>query len=303
MKIANSITELTGNTPLVRLNKIGKDSGADLVAKLEFFNPLSSIKDRIGVAILEDGKKRGLLRKDSVVIESTSGNTGIALAFVCAAKGYKLILTMPENMSEERLKLLEILGAEVVLTPEKEGMSGAVKKAEELKAKTPNSFMPRQFNNFINPGTHQKTTAKEIWRDTEGKVDIIVCGVGTGGTITGIAGALKSEKNNLKIVAVEPEKSSVLSGGEPGYHRIQGIGAGFIPEILDLKLIDEVVKVSDENAYEMTRRMAKEEGIFAGISSGAVAWAALEIAKREDSKGKLIVSIFADTGERYLSVL
>ena len=303
MKIANSITELTGNTPLVRLNKIGKNSGAELIAKLEFFNPFSSIKDRIGVAMLEDGERRGLLRKDSLVIESTSGNTGIALAFVCAAKGYKLILTMPENMSEEKLKLLEILGAEVVLTPEKEGMSGAVKKAEELKTKTPNSFMPRQFNNFINPETHQKTTAREIWRDTEGKVDIIVCGVGTGGTITGIARALKSEKNSLKIVAVEPENSPVLSGGAPGYHKIQGIGAGFIPEILDLEMIDEIVKVSDEKAYSMTGRLAKEEGILAGISSGAVAWAALEIAKREDSKGKSIVGIFADTGERYLSVL
>jgi cysteine synthase A len=301
VKIASDITKLVGNTPLVKLNNITQGLKVTLLAKLEFFNPLSSVKDRIGVAMIDDAEKRGLIKEDTTIIEPTSGNTGIALAFVCAARGYRLILTMPETMSEERKRLLWALGAEVVLTKGQEGMMGAVKKAEELQNQIPNSFMPCQFKNPANPKIHRQTTAEEIWRDTEGKVDMVVAGVGTGGTITGIAQAIKKKKGDFKVIAVEPANSAVLSGGRPGLHKIQGIGAGFIPEVLRVDLIDEIVKVSDENAAWMTKRLAKEEGIFAGISSGAAVFAAVEVAKREECKGKLIVAILPDTGERYLS--
>ena len=301
MSIADSITELIGNTPLVRLNKILGNLDVEVVAKLESFNPLSSVKDRIGLAMIEDAESKGLINKNTVIIEATSGNTGIALAFVCAAKGYRLILTMPDTMSSERRKLLKALGAEVILTKGVDGMAGAVKKAEELCNKIPNTFMPQQFRNPVNPKVHSDTTAREIWRDTEGKVDVVVAGVGTGGTITGIAQFIKDKKSDVKIIAVEPESSAVLSGQAPGPHKIQGIGAGFIPVVLDIELIDDIIKVNDDNAVLMTRRLAKEEGILAGISSGAALWAAREAAKREEFKKKLFVVIFPDTGERYLS--
>ena len=301
MSIANSITELIGNTPLVRLNKILGNLDVEVVAKLESFNPLSSVKDRIGLAMIEDAESKGLINKNTVIIEATSGNTGIALAFVCAAKGYRLILTMPDTMSSERRKLLKALGAEVIFTKGVDGMAGAVKKAEELCNKIPNTFMPQQFRNPVNPKVHSDTTAREIWRDTEGKVDVVVAGVGTGGTITGIAQFIKDKKSDVKIIAVEPESSAVLSGQAPGPHKIQGIGAGFIPVVLDIELIDDIIKVNDDNAVLMTRRLAKEEGILAGISSGAALWAAREAAKREEFKNKLFVVIFPDTGERYLS--
>lgn len=300
-KIANSITELIGNTPLVRLNRITKGLGVEVVAKLESFNPCSSVKDRIGVSMIEDAEKRGLINRDTVIIEPTSGNTGIALAFVCAAKGYRLILTMPDTMSLERRQLLITFGAELVLTPGGEGMTGAVKKAQELVTATPNSFMPQQFNNPANPQIHRVTTAEEVWRDTDGRVDILVAGVGTGGTITGVAEVIKKRKPSFKAVAVEPADSPVLSGGKPGPHKIQGIGAGFVPQVLRLDLVDEVIKVTNDDAGILARRLAKEEGILAGISSGAAVWAALEVARRKDSAGKLIVVVLPDTGERYLS--
>jgi cysteine synthase A len=300
-RIANDITKLAGNTPLVMLNRVTQGLKAEIVAKLEFFNPCGSVKDRIGVSMVEEAEKAGLIKKDTVIIEPTSGNTGIALAFVCAAKGYKLVLTMPDSMSIERRQLLTALGAQVVLTSGIEGMPEAVRKAEELVAATPNSFMPQQFKNPANPKAHRETTAEEIWRDTDGRVEILVAGVGTGGTITGVAEAIKKRKPKFRAIAVEPTASMVLSGGETGAHRIQGIGAGFVPEVLRLDLIDEIIGVTDEDAAAMARRLAKEEGILAGISSGAATWAALEVAKRPENGGKLIVVILPDSGERYLS--
>ncbi|HRU40309.1 MAG TPA: cysteine synthase A, partial [Candidatus Goldiibacteriota bacterium] len=291
---------LIGNTPLVRINKLNKGQ-AQVLVKLEYFNPLHSVKDRIGLAMIEDAEKRGVLKKDSVIIEPTSGNTGIALAFVAAVKGYKLILTMPETMSVERRKLLKILGAEIVLTEGAKGMRGAVEAAEELAKKTKNSFMPQQFNNPANPEIHRKTTAEEIWRDTDGGVDIFVAAIGTGGTITGVGEVLKNKKPGIKVIAVEPEKSPLLSGGQPAPHKIQGIGANFIPAILNTKLFDEIIRVKEEDAGAAARSAAKEEGLLVGISAGANLWAALEVAKRPENAGKTIVTVMCDTGERYLS--
>lgn len=302
MRIAQNITELIGNTPLVYLSKLAQGLPGKVAAKLEFFNPCGSVKDRIAVSMIEEAERQGLLGPDSTIIEPTSGNTGIGLAFVCAQRGYRLILTMPESVSVERRKILTRFGAEVVLTPQEEGMRGAVRKAEELLARIPNSFMPQQFKNPANPKIHRETTAEEIWRDTDGTIDVFVAGVGTGGTITGVAEVLKPRKPSLRVVAVEPARSPVLSGGQPGQHKIQGIGAGFVPDVLRLELVDEIIRVEDDAAFATAERLAKEEGILAGISSGAAAWAALEVAKRPENKDKLIVVILPDTGERYLSV-
>jgi cysteine synthase A len=301
MKIAEDITKVIGNTPLIRLNKISTGLEATVAVKLESYNPLSSVKDRIGRSMIEDAEKRGLIGKDTTIIEPTSGNTGIALAFVCAAKGYRLVLTMPDTMSVERRQILQVFGAELVLTPGAEGMSGAVKRAEQLAKQTPNSFMPQQFKNQANPKIHRETTAEEIWHDTEGQIDIFVAGVGTGGTITGVSEVIKRKKSSFRAIAVEPVDSPVLSGGKPGPHKIQGIGAGFVPDVLRADLVDEIIQVSDTDAGSMARRLAKEEGILAGISSGANVWAAIEVAKRKENKGKLILTLVCDTGERYLT--
>ena len=299
--IANDSLELIGNTPLVRLNKITEGAKADVVAKLESFNPLSSIKDRIGVAMIVAAEQKGAIKKDTVLIEPTSGNTGIALAFVAAARGYKLLLIMPDSVSIERRQLLAIFGAELVLTPGAQGMQAAVAKAEELAAKNKNYLLLQQFKNEANPAIHRVTTAEEIWRDTNGRVDAVVAGVGTGGTITGIAEVIKARKPGFKAIAVEPESSPVLSGGKPGPNKIQGIGAGFVPDILRTDLLDEIIPVKHEDAGNVARRLAREEGILVGISSGAAAWAALQVAKRSEYASKLIVVIMPDTGERYLS--
>ena len=300
-RIYEDITRTIGNTPLVKLNRVTEGLEATVLAKLESFNPLSSVKDRIGVSMIDAAERDGLIKEDTIILEPTSGNTGISLAFVCAARGYKLVLTMPETMSLERRSLLKALGAELILTPGAEGMPGAVRRAEEMAAQDPRYFIPQQFKNPANPAIHRETTAREIWEDTDGRVDIVIAGVGTGGTITGIAEVIKPLKSGFKAIAVEPTASPVLSGGQPGPHLIQGIGAGFVPEVLRLELVDEIIQVADEDAAEMARRLVKEEGILAGISSGAAAHAALQVAARQENKEKLIVVILPDTGERYLS--
>jgi cysteine synthase A len=301
VKIANDVTELIGNTPLVRLNRLTQGAKAEVVAKLEFYNPGHSVKDRIGAAMIAAAEKSGALTRDKVIVEPTSGNTGIALAMVAAAKGYKCILIMPETFSKERRMLLRAYGAELILTPGAEGMGGAIKKAEELTASDPKYFMPQQFKNPANPEIHRKTTAEEIWRDTDGKVDFLVAGVGTGGTITGVGEVLKSRKPSFKVVAVEPDASPVLSGGAKGPHKLQGIGAGFVPAVLNTKIYDEIICVKDDDALETARRMAREEGLLVGISAGAATWAALQVARRTANTGKLILVIIPDFGERYLS--
>lgn len=300
-RIFSDITRTIGNTPLVRINKLTKGLKATVLAKLESFNPLSSVKDRIGVAMIEAAEREGILNKDSVIIEPTSGNTGVALAFVCAAKGYRLILAMPDTMSLERRHLLKILGAELVLTEGARGMKGAVEKADELGKSMENSFIPQQFNNPANPEIHRVTTAEEVWRDTDGEVDFFISGIGTGGTITGVGEILKARRPSIKIIGLEPADSPVLSGGKPGLHKIQGIGAGFVPGILNRGVIDEIMQVSHEDSGGMAQRLAKEEGILVGISSGAAMWAALETAKRKEADGKTIVALLPDSGERYLS--
>jgi cysteine synthase A len=301
--IAKHLTDLIGNTPLLELSGFNKDNKAasTILAKLEYFNPAGSVKDRIGYAMIESAEKQGKITKDTILIEPTSGNTGIALAFVAASKGYKLILTMPETFSIERRNLLKALGAQLVLTPGPEGMAGAIRKAEEIQAETPNSFLPQQFKNPANPEIHRKTTAEEIWRDTAGKVDLFICGVGTGGTITGVGEVLKKRNPDVKVIAVEPADSPVLSGGQKGPHKIQGIGAGFVPDILNLAIIDEIITVKNEDAFQTSRELASREGLLVGISSGAAAWAALQVAIRPENEGKIIVVILPDSGERYLS--
>jgi len=301
LKVASSITELIGHTPLLKLNRISRGLRAEILVKLEAFNPGGSIKDRIGYNMIKRAEENGLINPNTVIIEPTSGNTGIALAYIAASKGYRLILTMPDTFSIERRSLLKAFGAEIVLTPGDRGMEGAVEIAEELAGKYPDSFIPQQFKNPANPEIHVLTTAEEIWQDTDGKVDIVVAGVGTGGTITGIAKLLKERKPGVKVAAVEPADSPVLSGGSPGSHRIQGIGAGFVPEVLQPGLLDEIIQVTNDQAFLMTRRLAREEGVLAGISSGAALSAAVEVAKRKENRGKLIVTILPDTGERYLS--
>lgn len=301
MKIANDVTELVGNTPLVRIRRLAEGCVADVVAKLEFYNPAHSVKDRIGVAMIDAAEQAGLIKPDTIIVEPTSGNTGIALAMVCAARGYKCVLTMPETMSKERRMLLRAYGAELILTPGSEGMGGAIRKAEELAAADPRYLVPQQFRNPANPDIHRKTTAEEIWRDTDGKADILVAGVGTGGTITGVGEALKARKPSFKCVAVEPDASPVLSGGQKGPHPIQGIGAGFVPEVLNTKIYDEIIRVKNDDAFDIARRMAREEGLLVGISSGAATWAALQVARRAENKSKLIVVIIPSFGERYLS--
>jgi cysteine synthase A len=301
MKIANDVTELVGNTPLVRLRRVTAGAVAEVVAKLEFYNPAHSVKDRIGVAMIEAAERAGLIHEDTILVEPTSGNTGIALAFVCAARGYRLVLTMPETMSKERRMLLRAYGAELVLTPGSEGMAGAIRKAEELVASDSRYFMPQQFKNPANPEIHRRTTAEEIWRDTDGAVDILVAGVGTGGTITGVGEVIKARKPSFRCIAVEPDASPVLSGGQKGPHPIQGIGAGFVPEVLNTHIYDEIIRVKAEDAMETARRMAREEGLLVGISSGAATWAALQVACRSENAGKLVVVIIPSFGERYLS--
>jgi cysteine synthase len=301
MKIANNVTELIGNTPLVRINRMAAGSGATLLAKLEFYNPAHSVKDRIGLAMIEAAEKAGLIKPDTIIVEPTSGNTGIALAMVCAARGYHCTLVMPETMSRERRILLRAYGAELILTPGSEGMLGAIKKAEELVASDPRYLMPQQFNNPANPAVHRATTAEEIWRDTDGQIDILVAGIGTGGTITGVGEVLKERRPGMRVVAVEPEASPILSKGTKGPHPIQGIGAGFVPAVLNTKIYDEIVCVKNDDAFATARRAATEEGLLVGISSGAALWAALEVARRPESAGKTIVTIIPSFGERYLS--
>lgn len=300
-RIFSDITTTIGNTPLVRLSKMAEGLEAEVIAKLEFFNPLGSVKDRIGIAMIEAAERQGQIRPDTLIVEPTSGNTGIALAFVCAAKGYRLCLTMPDTMSMERRKLLKHLGAQLVLTPGSEGMKGAILKAEEILTSEKDAYMPNQFKNPANPEIHRKTTAEEIWQDTEGSVDMMVAGVGTGGTITGVSEVIKARKPSFRAIAVEPAASAVLSGGQAGPHKIQGIGAGFIPDVLNVNMIDEVITVTNEDAFNTARSLAADEGIMCGISSGAAVWAALEAAKRQENRGKQIVVVLPSTGERYIS--